>query len=123
MYHLIGVFLLAAMSTASAQTVAKELKRADITGTNMEMIVSLVEVVPGDGIPRHSHPGEEAIYVIEGATLQLPDGKSRSLESGMAMINARDVPHAGFKVSGDKTLKLLTVHVVDKGKPATAPAK
>lgn len=123
MLRLIGVFLLAAMSTASAQTVTKELKRADVAGTNMEMIVSLVEVVPGDGVLRHSHPGEEAIYVVEGATVQLPDGNSRSLDSGMAMINARDVLHAGFKVSGDKTLKLLTVQVVDKGKPATTPAK
>jgi hypothetical protein len=32
-------------------------------------------------------------------------------------INLRDVPHAGFKVVGDKPLKLLTVHVVDKGAP------
>jgi len=27
------------------------------------------------------------------------------------------VPHAGFKVVGDTSLILLTVHVVDKGKP------
>jgi hypothetical protein len=29
------------------------------------------------------------------------------------------VPHAGYKVIGDKPLKLLTVHIVDKGKPLT----
>jgi hypothetical protein len=27
------------------------------------------------------------------------------------------VPRAGYKAVGDKPLKLLTVHVVDKGKP------
>jgi hypothetical protein len=32
-------------------------------------------------------------------------------------INVRDVHHAGFKVVGDRILKLLTVHIVDKGKP------
>jgi hypothetical protein len=37
--------------------------------------------------------------------------------TGAATLNARDVPHAGFKVVGDKTLKMLTVHIVDKGKP------
>ena len=31
----------------------------------------------------------------------------------------RDVPHAGFKVVADKSLKMLTVHIVDKGKPPT----
>jgi hypothetical protein len=29
----------------------------------------------------------------------------------------RDVEHGGFTVVGDKTIKLVTVHIVDKGKP------
>jgi hypothetical protein len=32
-------------------------------------------------------------------------------------VNVRDVPHGAFKVVGDKMVKLLTVHIVDKGKP------
>jgi hypothetical protein len=47
----------------------------------------------------------------------LPDGKQISVETGAAAINVREVPHGGIKIVGDKTLKLLTVHVVDKGKP------
>jgi hypothetical protein len=35
----------------------------------------------------------------------------------------RDIPHAGFKVGGDKPLKMLTVHIVDKGTPLSVPAK
>jgi hypothetical protein len=31
----------------------------------------------------------------------------------------RDVPHSGFKVGGDTSLKMLNVHIVDKGKPTT----
>jgi hypothetical protein len=42
--------------------------------------------------------------------------------AGQAGVNVRDVPHAGYKVIGDKTLKLLTMHIVDKGKPMTVPA-
>jgi len=95
----------------------KELQRADLTGTNMEIIVSITEVKPGETIPRHVHHGEEAGYVLEGANAELPDGKQISLPTGRTVINARDVPHAGFKIVGDKTLKLLTVHVVDKGQP------
>jgi hypothetical protein len=37
----------------------------------------------------------------------------------MAIIYPRDVPHAGVKVVGDKSLKMLNVFIVDKGKPVT----
>jgi len=49
--------------------------------------------------------------------VETPDGKPLSLATRMANINVRDVPHGAFNVTGDKTLKLLTVHIVDKGKP------
>jgi hypothetical protein len=70
-----------------------------------------------------THPSDEAYYVIDGATGLLPDGKPINFEQGVARINVRDVPHGAFKVTGDKTLKLLTVHIVDKGKPMTVPVK
>ena len=34
-----------------------------------------------------------------------------------AGISVRNVAHGGVKVVGDKALRLLTVHIVDKGKP------
>ena len=98
--------------------------RSDLTGTKMEVILSTAEYQPGDMIPRHIHHGEEAAYVLEGATVEAPDGKRIELKAGSGTINLRDVPHAGFKVVGDKALKLLTVHVVDKGAPLyDAPPK
>lgn len=102
---------------ASADGVQTELKRSDLTGTQMEVIISLNEFKPGETIARHIHHGEEAFYVLEGATAQLPDGKQINLPAGTAAINMRDVAHAGFKIVGDKVLKYLAVHVVDKGKP------
>jgi uncharacterized cupin superfamily protein len=95
----------------------KELKRGDLTGTNMEVVISISETKPGEMIARHIHHGEEAFYILEGATAELPDGKQIPLPTGNAAINVRDEPHAGFKIVGEKTLKLLTVHIVDKGKP------
>jgi hypothetical protein len=58
-----------------------------------------------------------------GASLETPDGKPVTLAAGTASINVRDVPHGAFKVIGDKTLKLLTVHIIDKGKPMFTPVK
>jgi quercetin dioxygenase-like cupin family protein len=112
------------VSSAHAQDITRdELKRADLTGKEMDVIVTIVTVPPGGNLPRHTHPGEEAVYVLEGATLELPNGSQRQFPTGAATINARDVPHAGFKVAGDKALKMLTVHIVDKGKPVTDVVK
>ena len=112
------------VSSAHAQDITRdELKRADLTGKEMDVIVTIVTVPPGGNLPRHTHPGEEAVYVLEGATLELPDGSQRQFPTGAATINSRDVPHAGFKVAGDKALKMLTIHIVDKGKPVTDVVK
>jgi quercetin dioxygenase-like cupin family protein len=103
-----------------------ELKRADLDkpGSNMEIVLSTSEYQPGDVAARHIHHGDEAFYVVQGATVELPDGKQIELKTGTGSINLRDVPHAGFKVVGTTALKLVTVHVVDKGVPLyDAPPK
>ena len=124
MLRLVAVFFISLLaSSALAQANRTVLKRGDLTGTDMEIIISVLEVPPGTSIDRHTHPGEEAVYVLDGASLQWPDGKEVSRPTGEAGINVRDVPHAGYKVVGDKPLKLLTVHIVDKGKPMTVPAR
>jgi mannose-6-phosphate isomerase-like protein (cupin superfamily) len=115
-----GVLLLLAFtSAASAQDspYRKELKRADLTGTNMEVITSISEIKPGEASTLHIHHGEESYYFLEGGTVEGPDGKQVSIPTGAMGINVRDVPHGAFKVVGDKPVKLLTVHIVDKGKP------
>jgi quercetin dioxygenase-like cupin family protein len=111
---------IAALTLALAQDLPgrKELQRADLSGApGMELISSVAEYQPGDSIPRHSHHGLEAVYVIQGAMVQSPGKEPRMLPTGADLLNLRDVPHAGFKVVGDKALRLYTVHVVDKGKP------
>jgi quercetin dioxygenase-like cupin family protein len=118
----VGVAALAFVSLASAQSDLnpknrQELKREDMPGTNMEVIISVIEYQPGETLVRHIHHGEEAFYVLQGATLETPDGKQISLPTGAAAINHRDVPHAGLKVLGDTPLKYLAVHIVDKGAP------
>jgi quercetin dioxygenase-like cupin family protein len=102
----------------------QELKRSDVAGTNMEIIISVIENQPGEIIPRHIHHGEEAFYVLQGATLETSEGKQMNLPTGASSINRRDVPHAGLKVVGDTPFKYLAVHVVDKGAPLyDAPPK
>ena len=95
-----------------------ELKRADLSGApGMEVITSISDYRPGEGIPRHLHHGVETGYVLQGSTIQMPGQAPTRLETGSPIMNLRDVPLAGFKVVGPETLRLLTVHVVDKDKP------
>jgi quercetin dioxygenase-like cupin family protein len=95
-----------------------ELKRTDLTGApGMEVISSIIEIKPGHEVARHVHHGVESGYVLQGAIIQAPGKEPSTLKTGTPILNLRDVPHGGFKVIGDKSLKLFTVHVVDKDKP------
>jgi quercetin dioxygenase-like cupin family protein len=103
-------------STDSPQRV--EQKRTDLTGApDMEVIASVAEYKPGDSVGLHTHHGVEAAYVLQGATVQSQGKDPMTLPTGATFLNLRDVKHAGFKIVGDTSLKLFTVHIVDKGKP------
>lgn len=96
----------------------KELHRAELSvGSDMEIVVNTVEAAPGSVISRHSHNGTETVYTLQGGTIQLANGEKREIATGSAMTFPRGVPHAGFTVIGDQTIKMLTVYAVDKGKP------
>ena len=83
----------------------------------MEVIASVSEYKKGDLVPRHTHHGIEAAYVVQGTMVQLPGKEPMMLETGAPVMNLRDVPHAGFTIVGDQNFKIFTVHIVDKGKP------
>jgi quercetin dioxygenase-like cupin family protein len=94
------------------------LNQGDLSGApGMEIISSILVVEPGASIPRHFHNGNEAGRVLEGAMIQFPGKEPKLLATGTPIWNLRGVFHGGFKVVGDKPLRLYTVHVVDKGKP------
>lgn len=114
----------AAACVALAQEVKRtELGRSDVSGDpTKEIVMQLVEIPPGATSRRHFHNGEEAFYVIEGAMAQLPGKEPKERPAGEHGINHRGVPHAGYTVVGDRTLKILSVYTVDKGKPLQEPA-
>jgi quercetin dioxygenase-like cupin family protein len=108
--------LLAQTATDSAQRVERQ--RTDLSGApGMEVIASVAEYKPGDSIGLHSHHGVEAAYVVQGASVQVPGKEPMTLPTGASLLNLRDVRHAGFTIVGESSLKLFTVHIVDKGKP------
>jgi quercetin dioxygenase-like cupin family protein len=85
-------------------------------------IVAEVEIEPGVTVARHTHPGIESGYVVEGI-LDLPvEGQpTRTFKPGDAYQVPAETPHAGSK-NGDTKLKLSITYVVEKGKPLASPA-
>lgn len=124
-----GLFVLIGPDTGRSQekpmTEIKrtELSRAPVSGVEgKEIVVQLVEFPVGATSPRHFHNGEEVFYVLDGGTISIPGKGEQVRIAGQQGINLRGVPHAGYTVAGDKTIKILSVYVVDKDKPLQVPA-
>ena len=79
-------------SLAQAQEIKRtEIKRSDLTGTNMEVIMTVLEAPPGAVLPKHFHYGEEAFYVLEGAMTEVPGQtrRGRASRAPAASMSAR----------------------------------
>ena len=81
---LLFALLVSVSANAQDSPFRKELKRADLTGTNMEVVTSISEIKPGETSTLHIHHGEESFYVLQGSTIELPDGKQAPLPTGAA---------------------------------------
>jgi quercetin dioxygenase-like cupin family protein len=85
-------------------------------------IVVEAEIEAGVTVARHTHPGIESAYIVEGG-LDLPiEGQpTRALKPGDGFVVPANTPHAGGK-NGDHKTKIASTYVVEKGKPLASPA-
>jgi quercetin dioxygenase-like cupin family protein len=96
--------------------------RADVSVPGREAVVARVEVAPGGKAGRHTHPGDEISYVLEGESLLLVDGQPpRRIKAGETFIIPAGVIHDAHNDTA-KPVKLVGVYVVEKGKPLASPA-
>jgi quercetin dioxygenase-like cupin family protein len=109
-------------STTSGIT-RKLLSRTDGPVSGYETIVMEVTVEAGQIAGRHTHPGIESSYVLEGTVENLPiEGQpTRSYKVGEAWQIPPNTPHAGGP-PGKEKVRLLNTYVVEKGKPLASPA-
>lgn len=115
-----AALLIAASGLAQAQlagTRRVDLQRHDLSAPGREVIQARVEIDPGVTSPRHTHPGEEIIYVLEGSLEYQVDGKPPvTLKAGDVLFIPAGTVHAAKNVGSGNAAELAT-YVVEKGKP------
>ncbi len=97
------------------------LQKADVPGTNLEMIHATVEIAPGFKAGRHFHPGVVMAQVVDGEFWFHADGQPEKVfKAGEALtVPDRAVHNEGATAKG---VKLYAVYVLEKGKPLASPA-
>jgi len=98
------------------------LQKFDVPGTAYETVIGIAEIVPNVKIGRHTHPGPESGYVLEGDMVLLIDGQPpKTIKAGESYQIPAGAIHDGE--SGPKGAKVIATYVVEKGKPLATPAK
>jgi quercetin dioxygenase-like cupin family protein len=100
-----------------------DLQQHDLSVPGREVVQVRVDIAPGAAFPRHSHPGEEIIYVIEGLIEYQVEGKPPvTLKVGEVLFIPAGTIHAAKNVGSGNAAELGT-YVVEKGKPLVVLAK
>jgi quercetin dioxygenase-like cupin family protein len=99
------------------------LQRYDLSVPGHEMIQSRVDVEPGSPPIRHTHPGEEIIYVLAGSLEYQIDGQpTKVYNAGEALTVPAGAIHA-VRNTGTGNAAELATYVVEKGKPLLTVAQ
>ena len=107
--------------TAQAQQPAgvkrTDLQQHDLSVPGREAVQVRVDLAPGVAFGRHTHPGEEIIYVLAGTLEYDVDGKPpATLKAGDVLFIPAGTIHAARNV-GTTTASELATYIVEKGKP------
>ena len=123
---LLGLSVLAFACVGAALAQQAAIKRTPLQKAEFPegfvSVSAIAEIPAGGAAGRHSHPGVELGYIMEGEADLILDGKpAQHLKAGDSYQIPLGAIHDA-KVSGDKPLKVLTVYIVDKTKPLASPA-
>ena len=97
--------------------------RHDLGVPGREVIQVRVDFDPGVAFGKHSHPGAEVAYVLEGTLeYQLEGEPPVTLKAGEALFIPAGTIHAAKNIGTGNAAELAT-YIVEKGKPLVVLAK
>ena len=112
---------LPAMTQQTATIKRTPLQKFDVPGTNYETVIGMAEIVPNVLIGRHTHPGPESGYMLDGDMTLLVEGQPPlEVKTGESYKVPPGAVHDAK--TGAKGAKVLATYVVEKGKPLASPA-
>ena len=112
--------VLAAQQPAFKRTV---IQQGDTSVAGRQAITAIAEFEPRATPGRHTHPGEEIGYILEGTFLVELDGKPAvTLKPGGTFLVPGGAIHTATNI-GTTNGKILATYFVEKGKPLATPAK
>jgi quercetin dioxygenase-like cupin family protein len=125
---LFALIVASASGQQTAQAQFAELKRTnlmqqDLSVLGREVVQVRVDFPPGAVAAKHSHPGEELVYVIEGALeYELDDQPPITVKAGEVLFIPYGTPHAVKNVGSGNATELAT-YIVEKSRPLAVQGK
>jgi quercetin dioxygenase-like cupin family protein len=94
-----------------------DLQRHDLSAPGREAVQVRVDLASGVAFGKHTHPGDEIIYVLEGTLeYQIEDKPPVTLKPGDVLFIPAGTVHSAKNV-GSGTGSELATYIVEKGKP------
>jgi quercetin dioxygenase-like cupin family protein len=125
---LIAIAVLSLNATAdepktAAQPVRNIMERHDQSGVpGKEIVIGTATLPPGSVIGYHTHPGDEAGYVLKGTLILKTQGQpDRTLKAGDSFFNPRGAVHSLAAAPGADGGMAVSSWIVDKGQPLATP--
>jgi quercetin dioxygenase-like cupin family protein len=105
------------------QITRSEILRKPMSGLEgKEVVVFLADVPPGGVAALHYHPGDEAIYMLQGSLLFEPEHEQPfELKAGEITFNPAKHVHKAKNTSSSETAKVLNCMIAEKGQPLAVP--
>ncbi|HEV8446711.1 MAG TPA: cupin domain-containing protein [Gemmatimonadaceae bacterium] len=92
-------------------------RQDDPASSKYEAVMGISEIPPGGTSGKHRHPGIELSYVLDGSVELTHAGKPPvTIKAGEATMNTLGGIHTATN-RGTTPVKILTVYIVEKGKP------
>jgi quercetin dioxygenase-like cupin family protein len=112
----------AVCAAQSAAATRKELRRVELAIPGRDAVMVLAEIPPGTASVRHSHPGDDLGYVVEGTIVLQVDGQPPlTLHAGDVFTTPPGRVHNARNV-GTTMARALDTYMVERGQAAVIPA-
>jgi quercetin dioxygenase-like cupin family protein len=97
------------------------IQKFDVPPGERETVVAIIDIPPNADVARHTHPGPETDYILEGDLILNVEGVGpKPYKAGDSFYIPAGVVHGGK--TGANGAKLIGTYIVEKGKPLASPA-